>query len=843
MNIVSLRLVTPMRRSKWTTGGLLAATGLLTLLAPTPASAQTNLLTVNPGFEQGNQAPYHNYGYYADVLAGWNFFEDSYNGNQLNIESGDGTEGSRYFRMDRGGSLETNPGSRPSVTPGKVYELSFDSKKTRDEKTYTWRGMYAQVNFYDASGNLIKEVRGGEFQHSGTTGWRVIKVRATASAGAAKAGILVYHNAGTYASGPEDYNYDIGLRDFRVDNFRFAEVAEAGNLVYLRKAPRLLEKGKVVQVKLRHTAPGARRIIARLLNGSGGTVLTQTKDVAGAGRGIHTLNFTIPTTLAAANNYKWCVRMFNAGATWSNTYLSQSEITGAFCDDTVSGSGTVYPDNGKLVYEGRMLRGGTNGGSYADLYWPGTQIRTRFNGTKIVFRGDGSQDYLGNQAGMVAVIDGDFANQIKFTVGPGYREITIKEGLANTNHTICLYKNSSIEEKVVFKGFNLDAGKGLLSPELLSGRRIEFYGDSVTEGGVPDPNFAGANPDNDGEWSNNAARSYGILTGRELGMDTRLIAKGGMGMQAGFTPYHLYEKWNTVDGPGATTNDFGAWQPQAVVIAIGHNDQYGGQGGNPDEADFINRYRTQIQNLRNVYPNAHIFCMNTSITQLDFTSWEKSVVPLLDVGDDPKLHFQLYPWQNHSGHPRDYDMQGMATGNARFFSLSDWVEDTLIGIGADGGSGKSSDGGAGGVVNPPTGTIPIGLTISIKSLNNNFLWSTDYSLGTSEVRAGFATGPGTWERFRLDDAGGGQVALFSLQTQRYLTVDNNSATKFLRSDWATQIQGWERFAWESLGGNKFALKSAVTGKYVSCNRDDSGRIVAQWADTAQNWEQFEWQGL
>ena len=404
-------------------GGLrLATIGLLALLAPTMAVAQTNLLTVNPGFEQGNAADYHSYGYYSGIIDGWNFFEDSYSGNQLNIDTGDGTEGSRYFRMNFGGSLETAPSARPSVTPGKVYQLAFDSKKTRDDKTYTWRGMFPQVNFYDVNGNLIKEVRGGEFQHSGITGWQVIKMRATAPAGAVKAGIFVSHSSGSYASGPSDYNYDQGLRDFHVDNFRFTEVAESASKVYVRNAPRLLEANKVVSVKVRYTAPGARRVIVQLVNGSGTTVLTQTQDISGAGRGLQTFSFTLPSSITAGSTYKWCVRMFNAGGAWTDSYLSQSEITNVQADDTVSGSGTVYPDNAKLVYEGRIVRGGSGSASYTDMYWPGTQIRTRFNGTKIIFCGDGSVDYLNNPTRMVAIIDGNTTNQIKFTMPSGYQE-------------------------------------------------------------------------------------------------------------------------------------------------------------------------------------------------------------------------------------------------------------------------------------------------------------------------------------------------------------------------------------------------------------------------------------
>ncbi|MBC7807618.1 MAG: discoidin domain-containing protein [Akkermansiaceae bacterium] len=148
---------------------------------------------------------------------------------------------------------------------------------------------------------------------------------------------------------------------------------------------------------------------------------------------------------------------------------------------------------------------------------------------------------------------------------------------------------------------------------------------------------------------------------------------------------------------------------------------------------------------------------------------------------------------------------------------------------------------SGGPVSPPVGSVPMGQTIAIKSLNNGYFISTDLGQSLSPVRAGWATGVGSWERYRLDDAGNGQVALFSLSNSRYVSVDNTRSDKLLRAAWATSIGDWEKFNWEPRSGNGFAIKSIVTGKYVSSNLGDGGNLWAQWADSVGGWEEFEWQ--
>lgn len=138
-----------------------------------------------------------------------------------------------------------------------------------------------------------------------------------------------------------------------------------------------------------------------------------------------------------------------------------------------------------------------------------------------------------------------------------------------------------------------------------------------------------------------------------------------------------------------------------------------------------------------------------------------------------------------------------------------------------------------------TGGIPFGQTIGLRSLNNSRYISNNASDGNRLV-ANTATTIGSWEQFKIVDAGGGKVALQSLLNNRYVAVDNNQTNKRLVASWATSIGDWEKFTYESRGGTKFALKSNITGKYVSCDLNNGGIIVASWATSVGAWEEFQY---
>jgi hypothetical protein len=140
--------------------------------------------------------------------------------------------------------------------------------------------------------------------------------------------------------------------------------------------------------------------------------------------------------------------------------------------------------------------------------------------------------------------------------------------------------------------------------------------------------------------------------------------------------------------------------------------------------------------------------------------------------------------------------------------------------------------------NPPplqTGP-PYGETIAIKASNNGkFVLA---NLGDSNARLqATATAVGAWEKFRVDNAGGGKIALFSLANSKYVIADDYHSNKLLRSIGAG-IGSWQSFYWSRLGGNKFALRSQITDKYVTNNPNLGNVLVANAATTIGGWEEF-----
>ncbi len=112
-----------------------------------------------------------------------------------------------------------------------------------------------------------------------------------------------------------------------------------------------------------------------------------------------------------------------------------------------------------------------------------------------------------------------------------------------------------------------------------------------------------------------------------------------------------------------------------------------------------------------------------------------------------------------------------------------------------------------------TFTVPIGSTVGFKSASTNQYVSTNLN-SSSNLQANYANSVGSWEKYRVDDAGGGQIGLFSLNSSKYVSVNVNSAGT-LQAGFATSIGSWEKFTWTDAGGGYIALLSGVSGKYVT----------------------------
>jgi lysophospholipase L1-like esterase len=400
--------------------------------------------------------------------------------------------------------------------------------------------------------------------------------------------------------------------------------------------------------------------VVRLVNG--GKTYGQTQAAVSMGRGQVECRVRVPANAPAGASYQWALSMLPHGAAKTKAPLAKTTVAGAFVDEKMIGAGTIAADNPDILYAGRWNRDDPKN---PVAYWAGSALYTRFQGTSAK-----AEIAAGGDVEFLAVVDGDEEHLIKFHVAHG--EGVIATGLPNTDHTLMVMKNAEAGSPATFQGLVLDAGQGLLRPEPLPRRRIEFYGDSITSGGAPDPVKPNPSLEGDGDWAGDVFRTMNALSARELGADYRMISKGGTGVSGSFVfHYTLLDFWDKLDFNGwepdkARRWDFAQWQPEAVVVAVGHNDQF----RMPSPAAFAQSYQTLVEKLHAAYPRAQIFCTNTSMSGGPL--WKSAVEPLL--ADHPYVHFQMFdPGQGHGGHPHAQDHKDMAFGNVEWNSLADWI--------------------------------------------------------------------------------------------------------------------------------------------------------------------------
>ncbi|MBC8008515.1 MAG: hypothetical protein H7067_00285 [Burkholderiales bacterium] len=282
--------------------------------------------------------------------------------------------------------------------------------------------------------------------------------------------------------------------------------------------------------------------------------------------------------------------------------------------------------------------------------WTNTSIRARFEGTSL--RARLSLAGWGGAANFYAILDGDEKAPIVL-LGDNRTDWLVAEGLADTAHTIELVRlGGGWNASSSFGGFYLDAGKKLLPPPPRPARRIEFYGDSISEGGLmPDQPFA------------NGYLAYAATTGRILKADTSVVAKSGMGLVKGFTlPQTLPGMFDrTAPMRGDVKWDFTKWTPHVVVVNIGQNDSWTAA----DPAVFTETYVKFIQTLRGHYPKALIVCalgsMDATAPKGLYPGYLTTAVERLKTEfHDPRVETFFFEFLGAKGHPSSVQARAMA---------------------------------------------------------------------------------------------------------------------------------------------------------------------------------------
>lgn len=263
--------------------------------------------------------------------------------------------------------------------------------------------------------------------------------------------------------------------------------------------------------------------------------------------------------------------------------------------DATTGETVVPADHSDIRYQGRWGRLGdamatANSGSGAVLRFTGRHIAVTFAQSTVTHP---PQIYvrLDRGAPVLYTVDRD---RIELTAPPGVHtlEITVKDVDERVNRW-----NPPLRSGLLLTGFRLDPGAHTLPGPQPEDRRIEFLGDSITQG------VRALGPEL-GVTGSDATKDYAWLTGRALRTDFRQVGFGAQGIgRPGGGEVPPAAQALPFDFAGSPVDP--TYVPQAVVVNQGTNDALGGM----DPAAFQTAYLDYLRHIRAMWPDAWIFAM------------------------------------------------------------------------------------------------------------------------------------------------------------------------------------------------------------------------------------------
>lgn len=198
-----------------------------------------------------------------------------------------------------------------------------------------------------------------------------------------------------------------------------------------------------------------------------------------------------------------------------------------------------------------------------------------------------------------------------------------------------------------------------IEPAAEKAHKIEFIGDSITCGyGVDDENknhhFSTSTED--------VTKAYAYKTAQLLDADYSIFSISGWGIFSGYTNNgnakkdqqlpKYYDKvgfsYNSFDGdkPQSIDWDFSQYQPEAVVINLGTNDDSYCKSDEDKQEEFITAYVDFLKKLREKNPSAKIFCTVGTMGNQIFASVEEVCYRYTKETGDTNITSYMFEPQN-----------------------------------------------------------------------------------------------------------------------------------------------------------------------------------------------------
>ena len=252
----------------------------------------------------------------------------------------------------------------------------------------------------------------------------------------------------------------------------------------------------------------------------------------------------------------------------------------------------VAPGDASIRYLGRWAADRSG-----DVHWSWSA-----SGAAITFQGSSCSIHLQAKGALYDIlVDGRKTGVLDLSASDDTL-FRLATGLARGNHTVGVRLRTEANfSEARFRGFRIDGTP--LEAQAGSGRRVEFYGNSITCGyGIRDSlkehTFDIRTEDE--------SLTYAALASDSLGAERHTVCWSGRGViqnYGGDTSSPTLPRLFRRVLPSDATDlwDFSGWIPQVVVIDLGTNDY---STTPPDSAKFRRTYSAFVDSLHSLYPQA-----------------------------------------------------------------------------------------------------------------------------------------------------------------------------------------------------------------------------------------------